>query len=65
MVDTIHHHYTIKDLFGLGIFLTFLAAAVFFLPNFMGHPDNYIPANPMVTPAHIVPNGTFYLSMQY
>ena len=50
-----HPYYTIKDLFGLAVFLTFFAAAVFFFPNFMGHPDNYIPANPMVTPAHIVP----------
>tara|TARA_B100000683_G_C12379382_1_gene510600 strand:- start:13 stop:987 length:975 start_codon:yes stop_codon:yes gene_type:complete len=54
-----HPYYTIKDLFGLGIFLTFFAAAVFFFPNFMGHPDNYIPANPMVTPAHIVPEWYF------
>ena len=54
-----HPFYTIKDLFGLGIFLTFFAAAVFFFPNFMGHPDNYIPADPMVTPAHIVPEWYF------
>jgi len=59
--DTIpfHPYYTIKDLFGLGIFLTFFAAAVFFFPNFMGHPDNYIEANPMVTPPHIVPEWYF------
>ena len=59
--DTIpfHPYYTIKDLFGLGVFLTFFAAAVFFFPNFMGHPDNYIPANPLVTPAHIVPEWYF------
>ena len=48
-------YYTIKDLFGLSVFLSLFAAAVFFFPNFMGHPDNYIEANPMVTPAHIVP----------
>jgi len=42
-------------LFGLSVFLSLFAAAVFFFPNFMGHPDNYIEANPMVTPAHIVP----------
>ena len=46
-------------MFGLGVFLTFFAAAVFFFPNFMGHPDNYIPANPLVTPAHIVPEWYF------
>ena len=54
-----HPYYTIKDLFGLGVFLTTFAAAVFFFPNFMGHPDNYIPANPMVTPPHIVPEWYF------
>ena len=48
-----HPYYTVKDAFGLGVFLVLLSAVVFFLPNSMGHPDNYIPANPMVTPAHI------------
>ena len=59
--DTIpfHPYYTIKDLFGLSVFATIFAAAVFFFPNFMGHPDNYIPANPMVPPAHIVPEWYF------
>jgi ubiquinol-cytochrome c reductase cytochrome b subunit len=52
-------YYTIKDLFGLSVFLSLFAAAVFFFPNFMGHPDNYIEANPMVTPAHIVPEWYF------
>ena len=50
-------------MFGLSAFLTIMAAIVFFLPNSMGHPDNYIPANPMVTPAHIVPN--WYLAPFY
>ena len=59
--DTIpfHPYYTIKDLFGLGIFLTLFLLLLFFFPNFMGHPDNYIPANPMVTPPHIVPEWYF------
>ncbi len=59
--DTIpfHPYYTIKDLFGLSVFLCIFAAAVFFFPNFMGHPDNYIPANPLQTPAHIVPEWYF------
>jgi len=48
-------YYTAKDLFGLAVFLTVFAGFVFYAPNFLGHPDNYIPANPMVTPAHIVP----------
>jgi quinol-cytochrome oxidoreductase complex cytochrome b subunit len=59
--DTIpfHPYYTSKDIFGLTVFLIFFAAVVFFIPNAMGHPDNYIPANPMVTPAHIVPEWYF------
>ena len=59
--DTIpfHPYYTIKDLFGVAVFLLLLAGAVFFFPNAMGHPDNYIPANPMQTPAHIVPEWYF------
>ena len=59
--DTVsfHPYYTVKDMFGLSVFLTIMAAIVFFLPNSMGHPDNYIPANPMVTPAHIVPEWYF------
>ena len=59
--DTVpfHPYYTIKDFFGLSVFLTLFAAAIFFFPNFMGHPDNYIPANPMQTPAHIVPEWYF------
>jgi len=48
-------YYTAKDLFGLMVFLLVFAGFVFYAPNFLGHPDNYIPANPMVTPAHIVP----------
>ena len=55
--DTIpfHPYFTAKDLVGLAVFLFVLFFFVFFAPNYMGHPDNYIPANPMVTPAHIVP----------
>ena len=59
--DTIpfHPYYTSKDIFGLTVFLIFFAAMVFFAPNYLGHPDNYIPADPMVTPAHIVPEWYF------
>ncbi len=59
--DTVpfHPYYTIKDFFGLSIFLSLFAAAVFFFPNMMGHPDNYIPANALQTPAHIVPEWYF------
>ncbi len=59
--DTIpfHPYFTIKDLFGLGVFLIFLVGVVAFAPNFLGHPDNYIEADPLVTPAHIVPEWYF------
>lgn len=52
-------YYTVKDLFGLCVFLIVYAAFVFYAPNYMGHPDNYTPANPMVTPPHIVPEWYF------
>ncbi len=54
-----HPFYTIKDLFGLGLFMIFFMYFVFFNPNFFGEPENYIPANPMVTPPHIVPEWYF------
>jgi ubiquinol-cytochrome c reductase cytochrome b/c1 subunit len=46
---------TIKDAFLLSVFLLVLGWFVFYVPNFLGHSDNYIPANPAVTPTHIVP----------
>ena len=52
-------YYTVKDMFGLGVFLLVYLGFVFFSPNFFGEPDNYIKANPMVTPAHIVPEWYF------
>jgi quinol-cytochrome oxidoreductase complex cytochrome b subunit len=48
-------YYTAKDLFGLGVFLLFFAYFIFYNPELLNHPDNYIPANPLVTPEHIVP----------
>ena len=48
-------HATAKDAFGLAVFLIVFAWFVFYIPNFLGHADNYIPANPAVTPTHIVP----------
>jgi ubiquinol-cytochrome c reductase cytochrome b subunit len=54
-----HPYYTAKDAFGLGVFLVLFAAVVFYAPNYMGHPDNYIPADPLATPAHIVPEWYF------
>ncbi|MDS4010552.1 MAG: cytochrome b N-terminal domain-containing protein [Defluviicoccus sp.] len=52
-------YYTVKDMFGLGAFLIIYLAFVFFAPNFFGEPDNYIKANPMQTPPHIVPEWYF------
>ncbi len=59
--DTVpfHPYYTAKDLFGIGVFILIFAFFVFYAPNMLGHPDNYIPANPLVTPPHIVPEWYF------
>ena len=54
-----HPYYTAKDLVGLGLFFLVLAWLVFFAPNALGEADNYIPANPLVTPTHIVPEWYF------
>ena len=54
-----HPYYTVKDYFGFGVFFLIFFVFVFFLPNFFGEPDNYIPANPLVTPSHIVPEWYF------
>jgi len=54
-----HPYYTTKDLFGLAVFLVVVAWFVFYVPNYLGHPDNYIPADELVTPAHIVPEWYF------
>ena len=60
--DTVpfHPYYTAKDGFGLGIALLLYCALLFFAPNALGHPDNYIEANPLSTPAHIVPEWYFW-----
>ena len=60
--DTVpfHPYYTAKDGFGLGVALIGFAILVYFAPNLLGHPDNYIPANPLSTPAHIVPEWYFW-----
>jgi len=54
-----HPYYTIKDMFGLGVFLIIYAAFVFFMPNALGDPQNYIQANPLQTPPEIVPEWYF------
>ena len=50
-----HPYFSLKDLLGLNIALLFFFIVVFYFPDILGHPDNYIPANPMSTPPHIVP----------
>ncbi len=50
-----HPYITMKDAFALVLFMILFAAFVFYAPNILGHTDNYIKANPLVTPAHIVP----------
>jgi ubiquinol-cytochrome c reductase cytochrome b subunit len=59
--DTVpfHPYYTAKDGVGVGVFMLVFASLIFFAPNLLGHPDNYIPANPLSTPAHIVPEWYF------
>ncbi|MBL38098.1 MAG: cytochrome b [Xanthomonadales bacterium] len=53
-----HPYYTVKDIFGVGVFLTLFAFVIFYAPEFGGlflEPDNFNPADPLVTPPHIVP----------
>jgi ubiquinol-cytochrome c reductase cytochrome b subunit len=59
--DTVpfHPYYTMKDGFGVMCFLVVYSAFVFFMPNALGDVANYIPANPLVTPAEIVPEWYF------
>jgi ubiquinol-cytochrome c reductase cytochrome b subunit len=52
-------HAVAKDTVGLFVFLLLFAWFVFFLPDYLGHADNYTPANPLVTPPHIVPEWYF------
>lgn len=56
---TMYPYFIIKDFLGLIGFILFFTMFVYFYPNILGHPDNYIEANPMVTPAHIVPEWYF------
>jgi len=52
-------YFVIKDLFALALVLTVFFAVVGFMPNYLGHPDNYTEANPLMTPSHIVPEWYF------
>jgi len=52
-------YYVSKDVFAFSCFLVFFATFVFYFPNVLNHPDNYIPADPLQTPAHVVPEWYF------
>jgi ubiquinol-cytochrome c reductase cytochrome b subunit len=54
-----HPYYIFKDLVGFNWFFIILIILIFYYPNALGHPDNYIPANPLVTPTHIQPEWYF------
>jgi ubiquinol-cytochrome c reductase cytochrome b subunit len=60
--DTVpfYPYFVAKDGWAVGLFAFLFCTALFFFPNTLGHPDNYIPANPMSTPAHIVPEWYFW-----
>jgi ubiquinol-cytochrome c reductase cytochrome b subunit len=60
--DTVpfYPYFIAKDGWTIGLFMVIFSLIVFFMPNALGHPDNYIPANPMQTPAHIVPEWYFW-----
>ena len=59
--DTVpfHPYYTMKDTFGLCVFLLIYAGFVFFAPNWFGEPENFVPADPLVTPLEILPEWYF------
>jgi ubiquinol-cytochrome c reductase cytochrome b subunit len=52
-------HAVMKDAFALSVFVILFAWFVFYLPDYLGHPDNYVEANPLSTPPHIVPEWYF------
>ena len=60
--DTLPFHpfYTAKDGWFAAAFLLVYALVTYFAPNYLGHPDNYVQANPLATPAHIVPEWYFW-----
>jgi ubiquinol-cytochrome c reductase cytochrome b subunit len=54
-----HPYITTKDMFGLVVFAMLFAYFVFYVPNYLGDAVNYVPANPLLTPPHIVPEWYF------
>nr|AKS04403.1 cytochrome b [Parasagitta elegans] len=57
-----HWYYSVKDIFGFVFLLSLLFWLIIFAPNYLGEPDNFIAANPMSTPAHIMPEWYFLFS---
>ncbi len=57
--EPFYPYYIIKDIYAILLFFIAFSVVVFFYPNALGHPDNYVPANPLVTPSHIVPEWYF------
>ena len=59
--DTVpfHPYMTVKDTFSATLFILVLCWFVFYMPNYLGHADNYVPADPSITPSHIVPEWYF------
>jgi ubiquinol-cytochrome c reductase cytochrome b subunit len=58
-VSSFFPYFGLKDLHAVLVLMTILALVITFIPNYLGHTDNYIPANPFVTPKHIVPEWYF------
>nr|YP_010001052.1 cytochrome b [Zonotrichia albicollis]ABU45671.1 cytochrome b [Zonotrichia albicollis]ACL52321.1 cytochrome b [Zonotrichia albicollis]AHY88146.1 cytochrome b [Zonotrichia albicollis]QOD96990.1 cytochrome b [Zonotrichia albicollis]WDE82074.1 cytochrome b [Zonotrichia albicollis] len=54
-----HPYYTIKDILGFALMLSLLVSLALFSPNLLGDPENFTPANPLVTPPHIKPEWYF------
>lgn len=58
-------YYTLKDAFSINLILILFLGFIILIPDKLGHSDNFILANSLVTPAHIVPDGIFYLYMLF
>lgn len=54
-----HSYYSSKDAYGFILLFIFISILVFYVPNILGDPENYIKANPLVTPVHIMPEWYF------
>merc|ERR1712050_362720 len=60
-----HHYFTLKDIVGILVIIAALLLLTLLNPYLLGDPDNFIPANPLVTPAQFSQNDIFYLHMQF